>query len=100
MDAEGLGRCGVPGVVMNTFHLLSRPGVTTVKAAGGLNAFTAWDRPILTDSGGFQVFSLIQEKPKFGTIRKNEILFYPEGKKSILTPERSVSKGSLALGQM
>ena len=46
----------MPGVVMNTFHLLSRPGVTTVKAAGGLNAFTAWDRPILTDSGKTEVW--------------------------------------------
>ena len=99
VDAEDLEHCGVPGVVMNTFHLLSRPGVATVKAAGGLNAFTAWKRPILTDSGGFQVFSLIQENPKFGTIRKNEIVFYPEGKgkKSVLTPEKCI-QGQFGFG--
>lgn len=45
-------------VLANTYHLWLRPGLETLKAAGGLHRFMAWDRPILTDSGGFQVFSL------------------------------------------
>jgi queuine tRNA-ribosyltransferase len=45
-------------VLANTYHLWLRPGIGTIEAAGGLHRFMAWDRPILTDSGGFQVFSL------------------------------------------
>ncbi|HYL26287.1 MAG TPA: tRNA guanosine(34) transglycosylase Tgt [Candidatus Nitrosotalea sp.] len=45
-------------VLANTYHLWLRPGLETIEAAGGLHRFMAWDRPILTDSGGFQVFSL------------------------------------------
>jgi len=49
---------GAPGLLMNSFHLHLRPGEETVAALGGLHRFSAWDRPIVTDSGGFQVFSL------------------------------------------
>ena len=45
-------------VLSNTYHLWLRPGIETLEAAGGLHRFMAWDRPVLTDSGGFQVFSL------------------------------------------
>ena len=45
-------------ILGNTYHLYLRPGLDIIKAAGGLLKFESWDRPILTDSGGFQVFSL------------------------------------------
>jgi len=45
-------------ILGNTYHLYLRPGLSTLRAAGGLHKFESWDRPILTDSGGFQVFSL------------------------------------------
>ena len=45
-------------ILGNTYHLYLRPGLDILKAAGGLHKFESWDRPILTDSGGFQVFSL------------------------------------------
>ena len=45
-------------ILGNTYHLLLRPGAEVIAAAGGLHRFMGWDRPILTDSGGFQVFSL------------------------------------------
>ena len=45
-------------ILGNTYHLMLRPGIEVMKKAGGLHAFMNWDRPILTDSGGFQVFSL------------------------------------------
>jgi queuine tRNA-ribosyltransferase len=48
----------VPVILGNTYHLMLRPGVPVVEACGGLHRFMGWDRPILTDSGGFQVFSL------------------------------------------
>src|SRR5512139_25477 len=51
-------RAGAQIVLGNTYHLHLRPGEEVVRALGGLNRFTTWDRPMLTDSGGFQVFSL------------------------------------------
>ena len=45
-------------VLGNTYHLFLRPGIEVIHKAGGLHAFTSWQKPILTDSGGFQVFSL------------------------------------------
>ncbi len=59
-DLEGL-KCQVE--LSNTYHLHLRPGDGIIKKLGGLHKFMVWDRPILTDSGGFQVFSL-------GTLRK------------------------------
>ena len=53
-----LGEAGSQIILANTFHLMLRPGVDVVEKIGGLHNFMAWDKPILTDSGGFQVFSL------------------------------------------
>ena len=45
-------------ILGNTYHLYMRPGLDVIKGAGGLHQFNAWDKPILTDSGGYQVYSL------------------------------------------
>ena len=93
VDAQDLKGTKTPGLVMNTYHLLTAPGPSTIKALGGLHAFTGWSGPILTDSGGFQVFSLIRENKKFGEIRRNEIIFRPDGKgskKISITPEKCI----------
>ena len=58
MTPEELYDLGAEIVLGNTFHLMLRPGVQIVAAHGGLHEFMSWKRPILTDSGGFQVFSL------------------------------------------
>ena len=58
MTPEELDGLGVRIIVANTFHLMLRPGAGVVEALGGLHRFMHWERPILTDSGGFQVFSL------------------------------------------
>jgi queuine tRNA-ribosyltransferase len=55
---QQLKETGAGIVLANTYHLLLRPGVETIEKLGGLHKFMAWDRPILTDSGGYQVFSL------------------------------------------
>ena len=55
---DTLEELGVEILLNNTYHLYLRPGVETVRRLGGVQKFMAWDRPILTDSGGFQVFSL------------------------------------------
>ena len=58
VDPEDLLTAGADILLSNTFHLVCNPGSARIKALGGLHRFMAWDRPILTDSGGFQVFSL------------------------------------------
>jgi queuine tRNA-ribosyltransferase len=58
MDPRELIECGTQIILGNTYHLNIRPGLEIISAAGGLHRFMNWDKPILTDSGGFQVFSL------------------------------------------
>lgn len=92
VDSADLMACGVRGVVMNTFHLMQHPGSSTVQALGGLHKMSAWPHPIITDSGGFQAYSLIRQNAKFGTLTDNGIIFRPEGsdRKLQLTPEKCV----------
>ncbi len=75
-------------VLANTYHLWQRPGLSVIKKAGGLHRFMGWDGPILTDSGGYQVFSLAQRR----TITETGVTFVSEidGKKHLLTPERAI----------
>jgi len=92
VDAQDLLRCQIEAVVMNTFHLMLRPGSTTIQALGGLHRMSGWPRPIITDSGGFQAYSLIRQNPKFGQLGEKGISFQPENseRKYQLTPEKSV----------
>ncbi|GAC1539453.1 MAG: tRNA guanosine(34) transglycosylase Tgt [Candidatus Velthaea sp.] len=62
LTPRDLREIGAQIVLANTYHLWLRPGLDTLVAAGGLHSFMAWDRPILTDSGGFQVFSLESQR--------------------------------------
>ena len=73
-------------ILSNTFHLYLRPGHELVKEAGGLHSFMNWNRPILTDSGGFQVFSL----SKINDIQEDGVLFrsYIDGSKHFFSPEK------------
>ena len=88
-DAED---AGLYGCVMNTYHLYNRPGSRLIKSLGGLHKFSGWNRVILTDSGGFQLYSLIHENAAYGEIRDNEIIFRPDqGKEKLtFTPEKCV----------
>ena len=58
LDPRELHEMGTQIILGNTYHLNLRPGLDVIRAAGGLHKFMNWDLPILTDSGGFQVFSL------------------------------------------
>ena len=60
VSQDVLEELGVEILLGNTYHLYLRPGVETVRKMGGLHRFMSWDRAILTDSGGFQVFSLTE----------------------------------------
>ena len=75
-------------ILGNTYHLYLRPGLDILRKAGGLHAFTSWDRPILTDSGGFQIFSLtkIRKITEEGCTFQSHI----DGSRHIFTPENNV----------
>lgn len=72
-------------ILGNTYHLYLRPGLEVLKNAGGLHKFNGWDRPILTDSGGYQVFSLANSRKltEEGATFKSHI----DGSKHLFTPE-------------
>ena len=80
------GPVGAQIILGNTYHLYLRPGTDVLEAAGGLHAFMHWDRPILTDSGGFQVFSLATSRK----ISEEGALFqsHIDGSKHLFTPEK------------
>jgi queuine tRNA-ribosyltransferase len=75
-------------ILGNTYHLYLRPGIDTLERAGGLHKFNGWDRPILTDSGGFQVFSLTENRKlkEEGAVFRSHI----DGSKHLFTPEKVV----------
>ncbi len=91
LDASDLEACGVQGLVMNVFHLMQRPGSSTVEALGGLHRLAGWRRPIVTDSGGFQAFSLLRAEPRHGHLGDDGIAWRGAGSRRFrLTPEKSV----------
>ena len=73
-------------ILGNTYHLYLRPGLEILEQAGGLHKFNTWNRPILTDSGGFQVFSLSENRKlhEEGAMFRSHI----DGSKHLFTPEK------------
>ena len=92
IDAQDLKNCGIQAVMMNTFHIMQKPGSSTVMALDGLHHFSGWQGLIFTDSGGFQAYSLMKENSKFGQVNSDGISFIPEGsqRKFLLTPEKCI----------
>lgn len=88
VSTDDLRQIGSPVELSNTYHLHIRPGDENIKRLGGLGRFMNWDRPILTDSGGFQVFSLAHRRK----IREEGVSFtsYIDGKKIFMGPEESM----------
>ena len=87
---EDVYAAGLMGCEMNSYHLMTKPGAKLVKSLGGLHGFTGYSGAILTDSGGFQLYSLIRENPEYGEIRDKEIIFRPDRgrEKLTFTPEK------------
>ena len=85
---EEVSSAGADIILGNTFHLMLRPGTEVVRAHGGLHGFMNWHGPILTDSGGFQVFSLAAIR----TLNEEGVLFQSpvDGDEVFLTPEKSM----------
>ena len=89
MKPEDVERTGAEIILSNTYHLYLRPSADIVEDAGGLHKFMNWNKSILTDSGGFQVFSL----GKFRKITEEGVAFrsYLDGSKHLMTPEDSIA---------
>ena len=88
MASEELKKIGAQIILSNTYHLFLRPGSEIIKKAGGLHKFMNWDKPILTDSGGFQVFSLSDNRKI--TEEGVEFRSHIDGSKKFLSPEVSI----------
>jgi len=88
LTPEDLRTAGATIILGNTYHLYLRPGTDVIDAAGGLGPFMHWDGPILTDSGGFQVFSLsnLNRIEEHGATFRSHI----DGSEHLLTPEKAV----------
>lgn len=88
MTVEDLKEMDAKIILGNTYHLYLKPGMDIMKKAGGLHQFMNWDGPILTDSGGFQVFSLSDMRK----INENGVEFrsHIDGSKHFFTPEKSI----------
>ncbi|MFQ5553925.1 MAG: tRNA guanosine(34) transglycosylase Tgt [Acidimicrobiia bacterium] len=87
VDADDLRGLGTEILLANTYHLMLRPGAGTVASLGELHGFMGWDRPILTDSGGFQVFSLRADLDEAGVTFRSTY----DGSTVRLTPEAAVA---------
>ncbi len=96
MTMDMVRSAGSDIILGNTYHLMLRPGAERMQRLGGLHKFSTWDGPILTDSGGFQVFSLaaLAKKSEDGVAFQSHI----DGSRHMLTPERSVEIQADLLG--
>ena len=92
VDGADLRSVGIQGIMVNAMHLAQRPGLRQVKRAGGLHRFMAWDGVIVSDSGGFQVLSLLRMQGKTSSIRPGGVIFQEsrESPKIELTPEKVI----------
>jgi queuine tRNA-ribosyltransferase len=82
----------IEALVVNTYHLFLQPGEALIRSAGGIHRFMQWDGPVLSDSGGYQVYSLIHRNPEMGGITEEGAEFKSifDGSKHLLTPERAI----------
>jgi queuine tRNA-ribosyltransferase len=96
LTVDQVQSAGADIILGNTYHLMLRPTAERVARLGGLHAFMRWDRPILTDSGGFQVMSL----SKISKVTEEAVTFHShiDGARHVLTPERSIEIQADLLG--
>jgi len=91
VDSAQVRSTGIDEIVANTLHLFLRPGAETIRQLGGLHQFMNWQRPILTDGGGFQIYSLIHRSNLKGKVTEEGMYFQSplDGSMHLLTPELS-----------
>ena len=94
LDSDDLHHVGAEIILGNTYHLYLRPGVETLESLGGIHGFMNWDRPVLTDSGGFQIFSL----SSLNKVSEEGVLFQSslDGTRHFFSPEKAIEvQGSI-----
>jgi queuine tRNA-ribosyltransferase len=92
--ANQVQAAGITGVVVNTYHLRTQPGLETLKTFGGVHQFMQWPGFVTSDSGGFQLFSLIAKNPLLGRVVDDGVVLYTDTKrqhKTLFTPEDSIA---------
>jgi len=89
---QDLGEIGMGAMVVNTYHLYLQPKIENIKRAGGIHGFMDWQKPLLADSGGFQVFSLVHKNSRMGRITDKSVIFKSplDGSWHEITPEKSL----------
>lgn len=94
LDDRDLLEAGIEGLILNPYHLMSLPGTKTIKKLGGIKAYMSWPGLAITDSGGWQLLSLIYKDKSFGRVTDKGVIFHKgslgENKKHVLTPEKSI----------
>ncbi len=94
IDSQDMVGTGIEGIIVNTFHLLSQPGMSVIKEMGGIKKFMNWDGLIISDSGGFQVLSLIYQQKSYGKVTDHGVSFIRGSlggrEKYDFTPEKSI----------
>ncbi|NCN45212.1 MAG: hypothetical protein COU63_04500 [Candidatus Pacebacteria bacterium CG10_big_fil_rev_8_21_14_0_10_36_11] len=93
LSSSQVSQTGIQGVVINTYHLMTTPGTEVLDAVGGIKKFMNWQGLTASDSGGFQLFSLIHKNPKLGKIIDDGVVLYSgekQQKKTLFTPENSI----------
>ncbi len=93
LDSTDLERIGIKGAVVNTYHLKDQPGLEILKKLGGVKSLMSWSGLVTSDSGGFQLFSLINKHPKLGKVTDEGVVTYSgkhQQNKHIFTPEESI----------
>jgi queuine tRNA-ribosyltransferase len=90
-DSVDIQAAGIAGLIVNTFHLLNTPGIEALQSAGGITKFMNWPGLTISDSGGFQIFSLIHRKSGVGKITDDGVSFNLDGTKHYVTPETCIA---------
>ena len=91
LDFKDVEESKTPGVLVNTFHLYQQMEHKTLEKAGGIREFMGWQGGVISDSGGFQVMSLVKGKEKMGKVVDRGVVFkVPNRKRELFTPEKSI----------
>ena len=90
VDSEDLKMSDIEGVIVNTYHLMSHPGAGVIKDVGGIKNFMNWKGCVISDSGGFQLLSMIYKDSSFGKVSHEGVIFYRKGNKVLFGPEKCI----------
>ncbi len=92
LSKDDLEEIGIGPMVVNTYHLYLQPGEKLIKKSGDIHDFMNWQKPLLSDSGGYQIFSLIYKNMKMGKITDEKVIFRSpiDGKQCEITPRKAI----------